>query len=167
MKKILYFLALMFCVSCATTQATTQATYMVGNIHVYDENHNEIKTYNNITIDDRIFKSHGLNFLDIESGNYVYLSNSTIYSITYIPNTVDISNRNPKYLCNAGPNELIECRSQLILQLSVYKKRFNTTDRHSAEYLVIRTNITMLRDQIRLIENILWKNHNLSPTDYS
>lgn len=150
----------MFCTSCATT-------HMVGNITVYDENHNEVETYDNIIINDGMFKSHGLNFYDAESGNFVYLSNSTVFSIAYVPVTVDISNHDPKYLCNANPNELIECRSQLIQQLSVYKKRFNTTDRHSAEYLVIRTNITMLRDQIRLIENILWKNHNLSLTDYS
>lgn len=160
MKKILYFLALMFCTGCATT-------HMVGNITVYDENHNEVETYNNIVIDDNVFKLHGLNFYDAESRNFVYLSKSTIYSITYTPVTVDISNHDPKYLCNAGPSELIECRSQLIQQLNVYEKRFNTADRYSAEYLVIRTNITMLRDQIRLIENILWKNHNLPISDYS
>jgi hypothetical protein len=162
MKKILYFLALIFCASCSTT-------YMVGNIHVYDENHNEVETYNNIVIDDSIFKSHGLNFYDAESENFVYLGKSTIYSITYIPITVDaptveLPETDKDYLSNA--DRYILYRSQLVEQLNGYKEQIKLIDKNSPVYTTIQNNIKDLRNTIRDIEEILWKNYNLSMDDY-
>lgn len=163
MKKILYFLVLIFCASCSTT-------YMVGNIHVYDENHNEVETYNNIVIDDSIFKPHGLNFYDTESNNFVYLSQSTIYSITYIPTIedttqiVELPETDKDYLSNA--DRYILYRSQLIEELNGYKEQIKLIDKNSPVYTSIQNNIKDLRNTIRDIEEILWKNYNLSMDDY-
>ena len=146
----------MLCVSCSTTHA------LRGNIHVYDANHNEIKTYNNIIINDNMFKSHGLNFFDSESGSYVYLSQSTIYSITYgsmhiadESSTIEIPESDKDYLSYV--DKLILYRYQLMERLNNHKNQIKSIDKTDSEYITIQNNIANLRRKIKNIEDTLWE----------